>query len=99
VENVLGSASLMQGNKQNTIWDALLYEVPGGAAADSKPNSTCSLLFEVNIWMWCYGRAFLRKISVDEAKEMLRARVSESRPSGAETLKRRCLAAAAREQE
>jgi hypothetical protein len=99
-ENVLGSAPLilcyMMGNKHNTIPHALQYEVPDGAAADSRgDNGTGSRLFEVNIWMWCYGRAFPRKVSVKDADEMLRARVAESRRKGAETCKQRRLAAAA----
>jgi hypothetical protein len=89
----------MKGNKQNTIQHTLLYEVPHGAAADTKQNSgTGSRLIEVNIWMWRYGRAFPRKISVKDTKEMRRARVSESRRRGADTLKRRRLAAAERHQ-
>jgi hypothetical protein len=46
--------------------------VPAGAAADSRPDSrTGSRLFEVNIWMWHYGGAFPRKISVEVAEEKL----------------------------
>jgi hypothetical protein len=104
VENVLGRVPLlpcyMMGNKQNTIPQALQYHVSNGAAADSRSNSgTASRLFEVNIWMWRYGRAFPRKISVKDAEEMRRSRVSESRRRGAETLKRRRLAAAEQQQE
>ena len=88
----------LKGNLHNTIQHALRYEVPDGAAADSRPDSgTGSLLFEVNMWMWRYGRVFPRKISVEDAEEMLRKRVQESRRRGAKTLKRRCLAAAARQ--
>jgi hypothetical protein len=86
VENVLGSVLLLQCcmmvNNQNTIPHALRYEVPHGAAADSRPNSgTGSHLFELNILMWRYGRVFTRKTSVKDAKEILRpgARASESR--------------------
>jgi hypothetical protein len=86
VENVLGRVSLLpcymmaRGNKQNTIPHALRYHVPTGASADSRPNSgTGSRLFEVNIWMWRYGRAFPRKITVKDAQEMRRSRVAESR--------------------
>jgi hypothetical protein len=104
VENVLGRVPLlpcyMMGNKQNTIPHALRYHVPTGDAADSRPNSgTGSRLFEVNIWMWRYVRAFPRKITVKDAEEMRWSRVAESRRRGAETLKRRRLAAAARQQE
>ncbi len=103
VENVLGSVPLipcyMMGNKHNTIMHALWHEVPDGAAADSREdNGTGSRLFEVNIWIWHYGR-FPRKVSVKDADEMRRARVAESRRKEAETLKRRRFAAAARAQE
>ena len=102
VENVLGRVPLMpcylKGNLHNTIQHALRYEVPDGAAADSRHDSgTGSRLFEVNIWMWRYGRAFPRKISVEDADEMRRKRVQESRRRGAETLKRRRLAVGARQ--
>ena len=57
VENVLGRVQLILcflcGNKNNTIPHSLRYEVPDGAAADSRHDSgTGSLLFEVNVWMW-----------------------------------------------
>ena len=102
VENVLGRVRLMQcylkGNQHNTIPHSLRNNVPAGAAADSRPNSgTGSRLFEVNMWMWRYGRALPRKISVEDAEEMRRKRVQESRRKGAETLKRRRLAVAARQ--
>jgi hypothetical protein len=36
--------------------------------ADSRPDSgTGSRLFEINLWMWRYGRNFPRQISVDQA--------------------------------
>jgi hypothetical protein len=55
---------------------AVWYEVPDGTIADSRPISgTGSSLFEVNIWMWRDGRAFPRTISVEDATEMLQARV------------------------
>jgi hypothetical protein len=83
VENVLGSVPLMpcyKGNLHNTIPHSLLHAVPAGAAADSRPDrGTGSRLFEVNIWMWRYGRAFPRKISVEDAEEMRLKRVQESR--------------------
>ena len=101
VENVLGRVPLipcfLDGNKDNTIPYCMRHKVPDGAAADSRQDSgTGSRLFEVNIWMWNYGRAFPRKISVAGAEEMRRKRVQDSRRRGAETLKRRREAAAAR---
>ena len=102
VENVLGRVPLLpcylKGNVHNTIPFSLRHQVPAGAAADSRQDSgTGSRLFEVNVWMWRYGRAFPRKISVKDAEEMRRERVRESRRRGAETLKRRRLAVAAAE--
>ena len=104
VENVLGRVPLMpcnlKGNSQNTIPHSLRQLVPAGAAADSRPDSgTGSRLYEVNTWMWRYGRAFPRKISVEDAEEMRRKRVRESRLKGAETLKRSRLVAGARQVE
>ncbi len=104
VENVLGSVPLIQcylkGNIHNTIPHSLCPAVPADAAADSRPDSwTGSRLFEVNIWMWCYGREFPRKISVEDAEEMLQKHVQESRQRGAKTLKHRRLAAFARQAE
>ena len=90
-------AVLPQRDLHNTIPHSLRHAVPAGAAADSRPDSgTGSRLFEVNICMCCYGRAFPRKISVEDAEEMRRKRVQEARQKGAETLKRRKLAALAR---
>ena len=99
VENVLGRVPLipcyLKGNSHNTIPFSLRQHVPNGAAADSRQDSgTGSRLFEVNIWMWRYGRSFPRKVSVMDAVEMRRERVRESRRRGAATLKRRRLAAA-----
>ena len=104
VENVLGRVPLMpcylKGNLHSTIPHSLWHAVPAGAAADSRPDSgTGSRLFEVNIWMWRYGRAFPRKISVEDAEEMRLKRLQESRRKGAETLKRRRVAAFARQAE
>ncbi len=91
MENVLGRVPLIQfflrgtRNKDNTIPYSLRYEVPDCAAAESRPYSgTGSRLFEVNIWLWNYGRAFPRKISVADAAEMRRKRVQDSRRKGAE---------------
>ena len=104
VENVLGRVPLMpcylNGNSHNTIPHSLRQVVPAGAAADSRPDrGTGSRLFEVNIWMWRYGRAFPRRISVEDAEEMRRKRVREARLKEAETLKCRRFVAAARQAE
>ena len=90
----------LNGNSHNTIPHSLRQVVPAGPAADSRPDSgTGSKLFEVNIWMWRYGRAFPRRISVEDAEEMRQKRVIEARLKGAETLKHNRLVAAARQAE
>jgi hypothetical protein len=101
VQNVLGRVPLipcfLHGNTNNTIPYSLRYEVPDCAAADSRHDSgTGCRLFEVKVWMWNYGRAFPRKISVANAEAMRRKRVQDSRRRVAETLKRRREASAVR---
>jgi hypothetical protein len=76
----------------NTIPHCSRGKIPRDAAADSRPDSgTGSRLFEINMWMWHYGRTFHRQITVDqlEAVELRKKRVQESRARGAETLRRR----------
>ena len=94
MENVLGRVPLipcyLNGNSVNTIPHCFRGKIPTEAAADSRPDSgTGSRLFEVNMWMWRYGRTFPRQISVEQAVELRKKRVQESRARGAETLRRR----------
>jgi hypothetical protein len=77
-------------NSVNTIPHCFRGKIPREAAADSRPdNGTGSRLFEINMWMWRYGRTFPRQISVDQAVEFRKKRVQQSRARGAETLRRR----------
>ncbi len=79
-------------NSVNTIPHCFRGKIPREAAADSRPdNGTGSRLFEINMWMWRYGRTFPRQISVDpsQAVEFRKKRVQESRARGAETRRRR----------
>ena len=94
VENVLGRVPLipcyLNGNSLNTIPHSFRSRIPREAAADSRPDSrTGSRLFEVNIWMWKYGRTFPREFSVEDAVAMRKKRVQESRARAAATLQRR----------
>ncbi len=94
VENVLGRVPLipcyLNGNTRNTIPYKYRGAVPVEAVADSRPDSgTGSLLFEINIWMWRYGKIFAREFSVADALAMRKQRVQESRAQGAATLERR----------
>ncbi len=69
---------MKRNNSHNTIPFSLRHHVLDGAAADSRQDSgTGSLIFEVNIWMWRYGRSFPRKVSVMDAVEMRRERIRE----------------------
>jgi hypothetical protein len=60
------------------------------ASERGRCGGTGSRLFEINTWMWRYGRTFRCQISVVQAVEFRKKRVQESRaPSrGAETLRR-----------
>ena len=94
MENVLGRVPLipcyLNENTRNTIPHKYRGAIPAEAAADSRQDSgTGSLLFEVNIWMWRYGRTFPRVISVADSIEMRKKRIQESRERGAATMKRR----------
>ncbi len=94
VENVLGRVPLipcyLNGNSVNTIPHCFRGKILREAAADSRPdNGTGSRRFEINMWMWRYGRTFPRQISVDQALAFRKKRVQEFRARGAETLRRR----------
>jgi hypothetical protein len=55
----------------NTIPHCFRGKIPREAAADSRPDSgTGSRLFEINMWMWRYGRNFPRQISADQAVKL-----------------------------
>ena len=99
VENVFGRVPLLpcylKRNTVNTIPYSCRSQIPRGATADSRPDSGAgSRLFEVNIWMWQYGRPFQRKFSVEEAVAMRKKRVQEFRAREAATLQLRREAAA-----
>jgi hypothetical protein len=80
----------LNGNTHNTIPYKYRGAVPAEAAADSRQDSgTGSRLFEINIWMWRYGRTFAREFSVADAAAMRKQRVEESRAQGAATMARR----------
>ncbi len=64
----------------------------GHASADmQRDRGKGSRLYEVNIWMWRYGRV----VSIAEADRIRTERLSESRTRAAEMRKRRSEAAAA----
>ena len=94
VENVLGRVPLilcyLNGNTCNTIPHKYRGAIPAEAAADTRQDSgTGSRLFEINIWMWRYGRTFPREITVADSVELRKKRLVDSRKRAAATLKRR----------
>ena len=52
-------------------------------------SGTGSRLFEINIWMWRYGRTFPREITVSDSVDLRKKRLVDSRKRAAATLKRR----------
>ena len=99
VENVLGPGSSAVDSLL-LEWQHMQYHtaqvqgslgaIPAEAAADSRQDSgTGSRLFEINIWMWRYGRTFPREIVVANAVELRKKRLIDSRTRAAATLKRR----------
>ena len=100
VKNILGRVPMipcfLAGNTHPTIPHSLRALAPPGAAADSRPdNGKGSRLYEVNIWMWRYGRGQQRKVSVLKAMEARVKRLREARARAGETSKRRRMAAEA----
>ena len=101
VANVLGRAPLIPcfigGNSHPTIPHSFKdHPRLGSASADTqRDRGNGSRLYEVNIWMWRYGRGHPRMVSIAEAERIRRERISESRIKAGETRKRHSEAAAA----
>ena len=58
--------------------------------ADSRNGAgNGSRLYEVNIWMWRYGRGQPRRVTVAEAELQRKAAISDARRRAADTMKRR----------
>jgi hypothetical protein len=97
-KNVLGRVpmipSFVAGNAHPTIPHSFRGRRLGGGMADTQPNrGNGSRLYEVNLWMWRYGRGQERKVSVRKCMEARVKRLREARGRAAETRKRRRLAA------
>ena len=94
VTNVLGRIPLilcyMDGQKHPSVPYRFRKSELGGAIPDSKPdNGTGGRLYELNIWLWNFGRSWPLPISVAETDKILQKRIIESRLKGAETKRRR----------
>lgn len=94
-KNILGRVPLIPcfvaGNSHPTIPHSYSRQINQTAAlADSRNNSgNGSRLYEVNVWMWRYGRGQARKETVLEAMVARAKRVREARARAGETRKRR----------
>ena len=91
-ENVLGRVPLMpcyiSGNTHPTLPHR--FGDRAGATADSSVGrGNGSRLYELNLWMWRYGRGQPRKITVEEAEQRRRERLTDARKRAVQTLKRR----------
>ncbi len=102
VANVLGRAPLIPCFIDCTTHPTIPYKfknsrILGNASADTQPEpdrGNGSRLYEVNLWLWCYGREQPRTMSIDEAEAARQDRVSEARKRAGETKKCRREAAA-----
>ena len=64
--------------------------IRAGATADSSVGrGNGSRLYELNLWMWRYGRGQPRKVTVAEAEQRRKERLTEARKRAVQTLKRR----------
>jgi len=91
-ENVLGRVPLMPcyigGNAHPTLPHR--FGNRAGATADSSVGrGNGSRLYELNLWMWRYGRGQPRKVSVQDAEQRRRERLTKARKRAVQTLKRR----------
>lgn len=103
VKNILGRVPLtpcyIGGSKHNTIPHSFRrgHDL-GSAVADTREGSgNGSRLYEVNVWMWRYGRPQERKVPVLEAIQLRQKRVRSARCQAVETKRRRADEKAARE--
>ena len=102
VANVLGRAPLIPCFIDCNTHPTIPYKfknsrILGTASADTQPdrgNGSTGRLYEVNLWLWRYGRGQPRTMSIEEAEAARLDRVSEARKRAEETKKRRREAAA-----
>jgi hypothetical protein len=90
--NVLGRAPLMpcymRVNPHPTLPNS--FGDRDGAKADtSRGRGNGSRLYELNLWMWHYGRGQPRKVTMAEAERRRKERTSEQRRKAVETMERR----------
>ena len=94
VKNVLGRVPLMpcflEGSCHHTIPHSFGGHDLQGAKADTRQGSgNGSKLYEVNLWLWRYGRGQPRKMSVAEALSRRQEHWADARRKGTDTRRRR----------
>jgi hypothetical protein len=91
-ENVLGRVPLMpcyiSGNTHPTL-PHRFGDRAGTTADSSAGRGNGSRLYELNLWMWRYGRGQPCKITVEEAEQRHRGHLTESRKQALQMLKQR----------
>jgi len=78
----------MRGNPHPTLPNSF-GDCDGAKADTSLGRGNGSRLYELNLWMWRYGRGQPRKVTVAEAELRQKERTSERRRKAVETMKRR----------
>jgi hypothetical protein len=93
-ENVLGRVPMilcfLAGNGMPTLPHR--FGKSEGAVADTsagKGNGSHGRLYELNLWMWRYGRGQPRHVTVAEAEQRCKELTRDTRRRAAATLKRR----------
>jgi hypothetical protein len=87
----------LDGNSHNTLPHSRRNRAnaAAGLVADSQPDSgTGSLLYEINMWLWRFGRPRQRALSVSDAEDV-RAEAEQARTAAAANTRQRRRAAAA----
>lgn len=94
VERMLGRVPMipcfLEGQSVNTIPHSYRGRDLGGATADSSPGKgNGATLWEVQLWMWRYGRSLPRNVTIAEAAARRAERLHDQRKRAAATRKRR----------
>jgi len=102
VKNILSrvplTPSYIGGSLHNTIPYSYRRHDLGSAIADTREGSgNGSRLYEVNVWLWRYGRPQERKVPVFEAIQLRQKRLRSARARAEKTKRRRANERAERE--
>ena len=88
-ENVLGRVPMMPcfvaGNRTPTVPHRFRKNCHGAVADTSEGRGNGSRLYELNVWMWRYGRGQPRHVTVAEAEQRSKELTRDARRRAAET--------------